>query len=170
MEWLTYQFSRFGYYGSFGAGAMCYGLGFIIVHFGFKETEKEQQEKKHKRASLFSVKNLANSFKVLLKKRSGGLRHIVILLVASFLVKLVSSFLRLSSQIILVCHSVLELVVRYLWCGLPLRQEKVYRDRRGVPHLMVHSLQVNKGSLFQSYFPNHCPGLTMLWVRWSVCS
>ena len=81
------MFSRFSYYGSFGAGAMCYGLGFIIVYFWFKETEKAQLEKKDKRPNLFSIKNLANSFKVLLKKQSGGLRHIVILLVASFLVK-----------------------------------------------------------------------------------
>ena len=78
---------RFDYYGSFGAGAICNALGFFYVLFVFKETKKQEPEDKGQEASILSLKNLSNSFKVLTKERSEGLRHVVILLVVCSLVR-----------------------------------------------------------------------------------
>ena len=79
-------FFRFHYYGSFGAGAICSCIGFFFVLFTFKETEKTITEKSEKNISLTSLDNLLCSFKCLFKKRSEGMRHIVILLVSCMVV------------------------------------------------------------------------------------
>jgi len=79
-------YKRFDYYGSFGAGAICYALGFLIVLLTFKDPKKKNGEPttETKGRSVVSLQDLANSFKVLTKPREGGMRHIVVLLYACF--------------------------------------------------------------------------------------
>jgi len=80
-------FKQFGYYGSFGCGAFCFVSGFFFVLFFFKEPKKQAPPSESKDAggrSAVSLKNVANSFSVLVKKREGGMRHIVILTYACF--------------------------------------------------------------------------------------
>ena len=86
---LTPKLRRFGYYGSFGCGAFCFASGFFFVLFFFKEPKKQALPSESKDAegrSAVSLKNVANSFSVLVKKREGGMRHIVILTYACFAV------------------------------------------------------------------------------------
>ena len=81
--------SRFGYYGSFGAGAILFAFGFFFVLFFFKEPKKPPPPPESKDAngrSVVSLKNVSNSFSVLVKEREGGMRHIVILTYACFAV------------------------------------------------------------------------------------
>ena len=79
--------SRFGYYGSFGAGATFFAVGFCGVLFFFKEPKKQIPEPNHEgERSLVSLKNVANSFSVLTKEREGSMRHIVILTYSCFAV------------------------------------------------------------------------------------
>ena len=83
------KLSRFGYYGSFGAGAIIFAFGFLFVLFFFKEPKKLAPPPESKDASgrsIVSLKNVANSFSVLVKEREGGMRHIVILTYACFAV------------------------------------------------------------------------------------
>ena len=74
--------------------------------FQLKETKKDQSKDEKERKGLVSLDNLTNSFKVcidtslllkhkynctlkvLVKRREGSLRHIVILLVAAFMVSI----------------------------------------------------------------------------------
>ena len=79
--------SRFDYFGSFGMGLLCYILGLLLVLITFKETKKEGEAKGGR--NMVSLSDLANSFMVLVKKREGGMRHIVILLIVAFTVRLV---------------------------------------------------------------------------------
>ena len=86
---LTLKLPRFGYYGSFGCGAFCFASGFFFVLFFFKEPIKQalpSESKDAEERSVVSLKNVANSFSVLVKKREGGMRHIVILTYACFAV------------------------------------------------------------------------------------
>merc|ERR550519_1389867 len=53
--------------------------------FQLKETKKDQSKDEKEEKGLVSLENLTNSFKVLVKRRSSSLRHIVILLVAAFM-------------------------------------------------------------------------------------
>ena len=78
--------SRFDYYGSFGTGLVCYILGFFLVLFTFKEIKKEGAAKGGR--NMVTFRDLGNSFMVLFKKREGGMRHIVILLIVAFTVRL----------------------------------------------------------------------------------
>ena len=83
------KLSRFGYYGSFGAGAILFAFGFFFVLFFFKEPKKLAPSHESKDASgrsVVSLKNVANSFSVLVKEREGGMRHIVVLTYACFAV------------------------------------------------------------------------------------
>ena len=83
------KLSRFGYYGSFGAGAIIFAVGFFFVLFFFKEPKKLAPSSESKNAggrSVVSLKNVANSFSVLMKEREGGMRHIVVLTYACFAV------------------------------------------------------------------------------------
>ena len=78
---------RFGYYGSFTSGLLCSLTGFMVVLFFFKETKKPStDEGKSVKTSLISLKNFSDSFKVLMKKRAGHVRHVVVLLVGCMLV------------------------------------------------------------------------------------
>ena len=83
---MLFFFFRFHYYGSFGAGALFSCIGFFFVLFTFKETEKTITEKSEKNPRITSLDNLLCSFKCLFKKRSEGMRHIVILLVSCMVV------------------------------------------------------------------------------------
>ena len=73
--------------------------------FQLKETKKDQSKDEKEEKGLVSLENLTNSFKVykhtsllkdkynctlkvLVKRREGSLRHIVILLVAAFMVSI----------------------------------------------------------------------------------
>lgn len=75
-------YKRFDYFGSFGMGLLCYILGLLLVLITFKETKKEGEAKGGR--NMVSLSDLANSFMVLVKKREGGMRHIVILLIVAF--------------------------------------------------------------------------------------
>ena len=81
--------SRFGYYGSFGAGALIFAFGFFFVLFFFKEPKRPALSPESKDLggrSVISLKNVASSFSVLVKEREGGMRHIVVLTYACFAV------------------------------------------------------------------------------------
>ena len=53
----------------------------------FKEPKRQIPEQNHEgERSLVSLKNMANSFSVLIKKREGSMRHIVILTYSCFAV------------------------------------------------------------------------------------
>ena len=83
------KISSFGYYGSFGAGAIIFAFGFFFVLFFFEEPKKLAPPPESKDASgrsIVSLKNVANSFSVLVKEREGGMRHIVVLTYACFAV------------------------------------------------------------------------------------
>ena len=83
------KLSRFGYYGSFGAGAIIFAFGFFFVLFFFREPKKLALSPESEDAggrNVLSLKNVANSFSVLVKKREGGMRHIVVLTYACFAV------------------------------------------------------------------------------------
>lgn len=87
-------YKKFDYFGSFGGGAICFALGFCLVGLFFKEpkrrekeTEKEEETEEEKEgSSILSLSNLANSFRVLVKRREGSMRHIVVLLYVCFTV------------------------------------------------------------------------------------
>ena len=83
---MFFCFFRFSYYGSFGAGATCSCMGFFLVQFTFKETNKDAPEISEKNTSITSLDNIVCSFKCLFKKRSQGMRHIVILLTSCMVV------------------------------------------------------------------------------------
>lgn len=81
-------YTRFSYYGNFGFGLLAFSLGFLLALFQLKEPQKEKSDAgpgEGESKKLVSLENLTNSFKVLVKRRSGSLRHIVILLVAAFM-------------------------------------------------------------------------------------
>jgi len=79
-----YIFSYFGYYGNFGFGLGCFLCGFFLVLLTFDGTNKCATEENGKKASVYSWRNVVDSFKVLTKPRIGNLRHIVVLLVCCF--------------------------------------------------------------------------------------
>ena len=81
-------YKKFDYFGSFGGGAICFALGFCLVGLFFKEPKikRGNKDKEEGSSSILSLSNLANSFGVLVKRRRGSLRHIVVLLYACFTV------------------------------------------------------------------------------------
>ena len=84
-------YKKFDYFGSFGGGAICFALGFCLVGLFFKEPKikrenKGEEKKEEASSSILSLSNLANSFGVLVKRRRGSLRHIVVLLYTCFTV------------------------------------------------------------------------------------
>ena len=83
-----YHFNlRFGYYGSFTSGLLCSFTGFLVVLFFFKESKKPSTDEGNgAKTSLISLKNFSDSFKVLMKKRAGEVRQVVVLLVVCMLV------------------------------------------------------------------------------------
>lgn len=78
-------YKRFSYYGNFGFALLAFAAGFLLAMFQLKETKKDQSKDEKEEKGLVSLENLTNSFKVLVKRREGSLRHIVILLVAAFM-------------------------------------------------------------------------------------
>ena len=114
--------NRFGYYGSFGAGASLFAIGFCFVLFFFKEPKRQAPEPKDaSKRSVVSLKNVANSFSVLVKEREGGMRHIVILLYTCFTV---SKFWK--HTLLMSTFSAGEPDI--YWDGLPLLQKEVHMD------------------------------------------
>ena len=120
---LNLKKNRFGYYGSFGAGASLFAIGFCFVLFFFKEPKRQAPEPKDaSKRSVVSLKNVANSFSVLVKEREGGMRHIVILLYTCFTV---SKFWK--HTLLMSTFSAGEPDI--YWDGLPLLQKEVHMDR-----------------------------------------
>ena len=121
----TYLCIRFDYYGSFGFGALCFALGFLYVLLKLKEAKKEPENRDEqskeliKKNKLMSLENLRNSFKVIVKKRKGSLRHIVILLIGCFMVR---------SYTLMNLHVPVR-DARLYKNGLPLHTEEVHLDR-----------------------------------------